>query len=88
MGWAPALRAGADGEEKHGLVCLSGGPILVQDGSFSGFWSLLTHSTYGSVCEGCGSPPFFCKSQGLVGILVVYLPGGLTLDCEFTGADL
>lgn len=42
-GRAPALRAGADGEEKHGLVCLSGGPVLVQDGSFFGLWSLLTH---------------------------------------------
>lgn len=56
----PQIRAGADGEEKHGLVCLSGGPVLVQDGSFFALWSLLTREhMWESV--GVGDTPFLLE---------------------------
>lgn len=59
-GRSPALRAGADGEEKHGLVFLSGGPVLVQDGSFFGLWSLLTHKHIWE-CVGVWITPFLLE---------------------------
>lgn len=62
-GWgrALALRAGADGEEKHELVCLSGGLVLVQDGSFSGLWSLLTHKYTWECVWGVRVTPFLLE---------------------------
>lgn len=93
-GWGRGLThsAGADGEEKHRLVCLSGGS--------STRWESLVRrvcshtNACGNVCV-CGggrweSPHLCHKCWGLVGILVgVYLPEGLTVwavDLSWTGA--
>lgn len=73
-------RAGADGEEKHRLVCLSGGSSIRWE--FSGLRSLLTHECLQEcVCVGVWESPHLChKCWSLVGILViVHLPEGLTL---------
>ena len=63
MGRAPAFRAGADGEEKR-LVCLAGGRVPVQEGSFSSLGSLLAHKhTWECVCV-CGVTPFLLEVLG------------------------